>query len=49
MSETDKKRIGIGNNKFPTVAENAGDVEEPEFTFDSVEVTFDSVTNTFDE
>lgn len=45
----DKKRIGVGNIKFPTVTEEDNAVPIPEFTFDSVDVTFDSIENTFDE
>lgn len=47
--ETDKKRIGIGNNRFPSVGQEDNAVEIPEFTFDSEEVTFDSLINSFDE
>lgn len=47
--DQDKKRIGVGNNKFPAI----GEVEVPEpvlvFTFDSEEITFDSILSTFDE
>lgn len=45
----DKKRIGVGNIKFPTVTEEDNAVTVPEFTFDSEEVTFDSLINSFDE
>jgi hypothetical protein len=47
--EEDKKRIGIGNSKFPSLMEEVKLVPDPDFTFDSVEVTFDSIVNTFDE
>lgn len=47
--ETDKKRIGLGNVKFPKITEEENAVLIPEFTFDSEEVTFDSILNTFDE
>lgn len=47
--ETDKKRIGTGNNKFPKLTEEDNAVAIPEFTFDSEQVTFDSIINTFDE
>jgi len=47
--ETDKKRIGVGNSRFPTVEED--DVATPfeNWRFDSVTITFDSIENTFDE
>jgi hypothetical protein len=47
--ETDKKIIGAGNSKFPSLQEEDQAIPIPEFTFDSVDVTFDSVENTFDE
>lgn len=45
----DKKRIGLGNSKFPNVDEEIKITPDADFTFDSIEVTFDSLTSTFDE
>lgn len=45
----DKKRIGIGNSKFPALNEEEKITADADFTFDSIEVTFDSLTSTFDE
>lgn len=45
----DKKRIGIGNIKYPSVGEEVKTTPDLEFTFDSTEVTFDSTESTFDE
>jgi len=47
--ELDKKRIGIGNNKFPKINEAEVITPELEFTFDSTQITFDSTIATFDE
>jgi len=47
--DTDIRRIGVGNNKFPSVTEN--DIITPKeiWTFDSETITFDSMIHTFDE
>lgn len=47
--EADKKRIGIGNVKHPSLQQDDNPVAVPEFTFDSEEVTFDSIENDFSE
>lgn len=47
--DQDIRRIGLGNNRFPTIKDPIVIVPEPEFTFDSEEITFDSTTRTFDE
>lgn len=49
IMETDKKRIGVGNGRFPSLEQDDNAVPVPEFTFDSEQVTFDSLVNSFDE
>lgn len=45
----DIKRIGVGNNKFPSISES--DIKEPiiPFDFSTNEITFDQEDRTFDE
>lgn len=46
--ETDIRRIGVGNDRFPPIEEPTA-LEQPDFTFDSTEIKLDSTTRTFDE
>jgi len=47
--ETDIQRIGVGNNKFPSIRETILAPENFDFSFDSEEISFDTTTETFDE
>lgn len=47
--ETDKKRIEVGNSKFPSIRESKITPPRLYFSFDSEEVLFDTTENTFDE
>ena len=46
--EKNKQRIGVGNNKYPSIGESFTDPQPGYFTFDSTTVTFDSMVDTFD-
>jgi hypothetical protein len=43
------KRIGVGNDKYPTIDTEDFEVLPPYFTFDREDVYFDSTVKKFDE
>jgi hypothetical protein len=45
----DKKRIGIGNSRFPGLNEDIKITPDPDITFSSTSVMFDSLKETFDQ
>jgi hypothetical protein len=45
----DIQRIGVGNNKYPSIGEEMIVPDDDLFTFDSEVISFDSTTDTFDE
>ncbi len=46
---SDIKRIGVGNNKYPSIGENDIKEEKIPFDFSTNEITFDQQDRTFDE